>query len=323
MSTMLAAEAATEDTPPPHVPERRAGPARRARAEGWSRRAPLLPALVFAVIVTQLPFLVTIWFSLHSWNLLRGEEPTFVGLANFSQMWLDENFRNAALNTVIMTASAILLSLFFGLILALLVHRKFWGRGVVRTMLITPFLVMPAAAALLWKTSMLDPMYGFINFVLSPLGMGNVDWLTQAPIASIVTILVWQWTPFMMLIILAGLQSQPEDVLEAAQVDGSSTFQVFRYMTLPHLRRYLELGAILGSIFLLQTFDAIYMTTQGGPGNATTNLPFFLYIKAFRGFEIGQAAALGVVVVAATILIATLSIRLFSNLLGQSKETNS
>lgn len=295
---------------------------RSARADAWIRRAPLLPALIFAIVVTQLPFLVTIWYSLHSWNLLRGEEPRFVWLENFAQMWIDANFRNAALNTVTMTVSAILISLVLGLICALLVHRKFLGRGIVRTMLISPFLVMPAAAALIWKTSLLDPMYGFINFVLSPFGIGAFDWLSQMPIPSIVAILVWQWTPFMMLITLAGLQSQPEDVLEAAQVDGSSKLQVFRYMTLPHLRRYLELGAILGTIFLLQTFDAIYMTTQGGPGNATTNLPFFLYIKAFRGFEIGQAAALGVVVVAATILIATLSIRLFSNLLGQTKGNN-
>lgn len=291
------------------------------RAEAWVRRAPLLPALIFAIVVTQLPFLVTIYYSLHSWNLLRGEEPRFVGFENFAQMWLDETFRTAAFNSVALTVSVILISLLLGLGCALLVHRTFRGRGIVRTMLITPFLVMPAAAALIWKNSLLDPMYGFINFLLSPFGIGTYDWLSATPLPSIVVILVWQWTPFMMLIILAGLQSQPEDVLEAAQVDGAGVLQTFRYMTIPHLRRYLELGAILGAIFVLQTFDAIYMTTQGGPGNATTNLPFFLYIKAFRGFEIGQAAALGVVVVIATIVIATLSIRMFSNLLGQTKET--
>jgi sorbitol/mannitol transport system permease protein len=292
----------------------------RSRADGWKRRAPLLPALVFAIVVTQLPFLLTIWYSLHSWNLLRGEEPRFVGLVNFAQMWLDAGFRNAALNTVLMTASAIVFSMITGVALALLVHRKFFGRGVVRTLLITPFLVMPAAAALLWKTSMFDPMFGFVNFVLAPFGVERFDWLTQASIPTIVFIMVWQWTPFMMLIILAGLQSQPDDVLEAAQVDGATSFQIFRYMTLPHLRRYIQLGSILGAIFLLQAFEVIYMTTQGGPGNATTNLPFFLYIKAFRGFEIGQAAALGVVVVGATILVATLSLRIFSRLLEGSKE---
>src|SRR5690606_30649001 len=165
----------------------------RSRADGWKRRFPLLPALVFAIVVTQLPFLLTIWFSLHSWNLLRGEEPRFVGLANFAQMWLDATFRGAALNTVLITASATLLSVTLGLLLALLVHRRFLGRGIVRTLLISPFLVMPAAAALLWKTSMLDPTFGIVNFLLSPFGLGRFDWLSQASIPSIVLILVWQW----------------------------------------------------------------------------------------------------------------------------------
>src|SRR5690606_24762475 len=129
------------------------------RAEAWVRRAPLLPALIFAIVVTQLPFLVTIYYSLHSWNLLRGEEPRFVGFENFAQMWLDETFRTAALNSVALTVSVILISLVLGLGCALLVHRKFAGRGIVRTLLITPFLVMPAAAALIWKNSLLDPMY--------------------------------------------------------------------------------------------------------------------------------------------------------------------
>lgn len=180
----------------------------------------------------------------------------------------------------------------------------------VRTLLITPFLVMPVATALLWKTTMLDPLFGIINFVLSPFGVENVSWVSVHPLGSVIAALVWQWTPFMMLLVLAGLQSQPGDVLEAAQVDGASAWQTFASVTLPHLRRYIELGVLLGAIYVVNTFDTIYMMTQGGPGTSSTNLPFYLYQRAFLGFDIGQAAALGVVVVIGTIIVALFALRL-------------
>ena len=122
--------------------------------------------------------------------------------------------------------------------------------------------------------------------------------------------LVWQWTPFTMLLVLAGLQSQPKDVLEAAQIDGASWTKTFLWVTLPQLRRYIELGILLGTIYVVNTFDQIYLMTAGGPGTASANLPFYIYQRAFLGFDIGQAAAMGVVVVVATIIIATFALRL-------------
>jgi len=180
----------------------------------------------------------------------------------------------------------------------------------VRTLLITPFLVTPVAGALLWKTTMFDPVFGIVNFVLSPFGVGQVDWVSKFPLAAVMVNLIWQWTPFMMLLILAGLQSMPRDILEAARVDGAKPIAMFRELTLPHLRRFIELGAVLGAIYLINTFDAIYMMTQGGPGTASANLPFYIYQRAFLGFDIGQAAAMGVIVVIATIVVATLALRL-------------
>ena len=118
----------------------------------------------------------------------------------------------------------------------------------------------------------------------------------------------------MMLILLGGLQSQDRSVLEAARVDGATAFQSFRFLTLPHLRQFLELGVVLGSIYLVATFDSIFMITQGGPGTATTNLPFELYQSAFRAFDVGEAAALGVIVVFLTIILATYALRVISRL---------
>ena len=122
--------------------------------------------------------------------------------------------------------------------------------------------------------------------------------------------LVWQWTPFMMLLLLAGLQSQPTDQLEAARVDGASAWSMFRELTLPHLRRFIELGVVLGTIYLVNTFDTVYMMTQGGPGVASANLPFYIYQRAFLGFDIGQSAAMGVVVVILTLIAANFALRL-------------
>lgn len=306
MTTTEAAGSTRVETQPPT----RSGRDTLSRAESWRRRGPLLPALVFLVVVTQVPFLFTLYYSTQSWNLVRPGSRKFNGLGNYLDVVKDSQFRSVALNTVILIVGTVIVSVVLGLLLALLLDRSFPGRGVVRTLLITPFLVTPVAAALIWKTTMFDPVFGLVNFVLSPFGAGQTDWVSQFPLTSVMIDLVWQWTPFMMLLILAGLQSMPRDIIEAAKVDGASAFNVFRELTLPHLRRFIELGTVLGAVYLINTFDAVYMMTSGGPGVASSNLPFYIYQRAFLGFDIGQAAAMGVVTVVATIVVATLALRL-------------
>lgn len=292
----------------------RAARAAVERRNRWGRRSLILPAMLYTILVTQIPFVITIWYSLQSWNLLRPGSRQFVGLENYGKVFTDAGFRNAVVNTVVFTASAVLFSVVVGLVLAILLDQRFRGRAVVRTLLISPFLVMPVAGALLWKTTMLNPVFGIVNFVLKPFGVGTLDWASRFPMPTIITVAVWQWTPFMMIILLSGLQSQSTDILEAARVDGAGNWQIFRRLTLPHLRTYLELCVLLGSIFIVQTFDSIFIITQGGPGQATTTLPYFLYLQAFRRFEIGQAAALAIVTTVGTIIIATIALRVLSNL---------
>ncbi|MEA2454523.1 MAG: polyol transport system permease protein [Thermoleophilaceae bacterium] len=304
---------ATTAAPAPSALRRRPRPTDLTQ-ERRRRRGPLLPALLFTIVVTQLPFLVTLVYSFISWNLLRPGSREFAFLQNYGQVLGDSATRKALLVTVLLTTGAVLASVLVGLACALLVDRKFLGRGVCRTLLIAPFLVMPAAAALLWKTTMLHPVFGMVNWVLGPLGVGEVDWASKFPLLTIIAVETWHWAPFMMLILLGGLQSQDRSVLEAARVDGANPVQSFRYLTLPHLRQYLELGVVLGSIYILQTFDSIFMITQGGPGTSTTNLPFELYQRAFRAFDVGEAAALGVIVVVLTIIFATYALRVISRL---------
>lgn len=276
----------------------------------WRRRWPLLPALLYMAVVTQVPFVFTVLYSFQSWNLVRPGSARWVGLANYANVFTDNAFRSALFTEIEMTVLAVALAMTLGVPLAGLLDRRFPGRGVARTLLISPFLIMPTVSGLLWKTTMLDPVYGIVGDVLSWFGVPATDFVSRFPMASVVAVLVWQWTPFMMLIVLAGLQSQPADVLEAARVDGAGPWTTFRWITLPHLRRYIELGVLLGAIYLVNTFDVIYMMTQGGPGTRTTNLPYYVYQRAFLGFDVGQASALGVVTVAGTIVVASVALRL-------------
>jgi sorbitol/mannitol transport system permease protein len=280
----------------------------------WRRRLPLLPALLFTIVVTQVPFALSIWYSLTDWTINPPSPRQFVGIANYRDLAGDEFFREAAVTSGVMTVSAVLVSLLLGTLLALLLDRKFFGQGIVRTLLITPFLIMPVVAGLIWKNQMFSSLFGVVNWVLERLSLDSIEFVSTHPTFSIVTVLVWQWTPFMMLIVLAGLQSQPQDVLEASRVDGASAFGTFRQLTLPHLRRYLELGALLGTIYLIQVFDHIDVMTGGGPGS--TNIPRFVYERSIGGgWLFGLASAYSIVVVVASIAVATVALRVLSNLL--------
>src|SRR5262249_15174045 len=148
----------------------------------------------------------------------------FTGLSNYRAVFTNPTFRGSLVRSVVMTATAVIVAMILGVALAVLLDRKFFGRGVVRTLIITPVLVMPAAAALVWASPMLDPNFGLLNYLLAPFGVGHVAWLSTHALGSVIVVMIWQWTPFMTLIVLAGLQSQPQETLEAAKVDGAGAF---------------------------------------------------------------------------------------------------
>ena len=297
-----------------------AAPSSALRRSGdWARRAPLLPALIFTIILTQLPFVATLVISFMNWNAYYPDERGFAGFDNFRRVFTDINMRQSVVTTILLTATVVIVSLILGMAIALLLDRKFRGRGAVRTMMIAPFLIVPVAAALLWKHALFNPEYGLFNGSLTAIwnlfGSDNPpqpDWISTAPLISVELALIWQWTPFMMLILLAGLQSRPLDVIEAARMDGANAWDIFRYMTLPHMRQYLELGGLLGSIYVVQNFDAVFTITSGGLG--TANLPYTIYQTFYNEQDYGRASAAGVVVVIGTIIIATFALRTVSTL---------
>ncbi|MFN8097315.1 MAG: sugar ABC transporter permease [Dermatophilaceae bacterium] len=290
------------------------------RSGDWARRMPLLPAMVLVLVVTQLPFLFTIIASFMNWNAYYPDERGFGGLANYKTVLTDSGARKAIWVTVLLTVAVVLISLLLGLLIALLLDRKFLGQGIVRTMMITPFLVVPVAAALLWKHALYNPEYGLFNGMLTKLfgkGAPQPDWISQHPMWSVIFAIVWQWTPFMMLIILAGLQSRPMDVVEAAKIDGASNWQIFTHMTLPHLRQYIELAGLLGSIYVVQNFDHVFTITGGGLG--TANLPYYIYQTFYTAHDYGLASAAGVIVVILTNIVSTIALRTVFSIFREEK----
>ncbi len=307
----------TVTTPPVRVAAASPRPAARRpnRMRAWATRAPLLPALIFMIVVTQLPFVATLVISFFDWNALYPDERRFAGLANYSDVLSTPELRESVWTTVLLTVTVVLVSLVLGLVLALLLDRRFRGRAAVRTMLIAPFLLVPIAAALLWKHVLFNPEYGLFNGILHWLGGGGAaqpDWISEMPLMAVEASLIWQWTPFMTLILLAGLQSRDPQLIEAARVDGANDWQVFVHLTLPHIRRYIELSVLLGSIHVVQNFDAVYTITSGGLG--TANLPYTIYETFYQAHENGLASAAGVIVVIGSIVLATFALRVVSSL---------
>ena len=278
----------------------------------WARRGPLLPALLFVIIMTQLPFLATLVISFMNWNANYPNDTSFGTLHNFAQVFTDPGLRSSVFFTILLTVTVVLVSLALGLGISLLLNRNFFGRGAVRTMMIAPFLIVPVAAALLFKHGLYNPVYGLINGILSVFGGPQPDWITEFPRLSVELQLIWQWTPFMTLILLAGLQSRPGDILEAASVDGANSWQTFRNITMPHMRRYLELGGLLGSIYIVQNFDTVFTMTAGSLG--TANLPYTVYETLYNAQDYGLASAQGGIVVIGSIIIATFALRTVSSL---------
>lgn len=280
---------------------------RRRRLDRRIARGLVAPALIFSIALTQIPFLVTIVFSTLNWNQLRPDDIRFAGLQNYKEVITGGEFLPALWATVLITGSSVILSLVFGTLLAVLLDRKFRGRALARTLAITPFLIMPAAAALIWKWSIIDANVGMLNWALELVGIDPIAWNTDLPVFTIILLLTWQFTPFFMLILLAGLQSQSQEIIEAASVDGAGAVVIFKRITLPHLRQYAEIATLLGTVMLLQVFDPIVIITKGSGGTKT--LSYLLYERAFIGLNVGEAAAMGVITVLVTIAGALIALR--------------
>ncbi len=257
----------------------------------------LLPRLLLAPAMGTLflwmivPLGMTIYFSLIRYNLMQPDQTGFAGLENFEFFVTDPSFGPAVINTLLLLGSVILVTAVFGVLIALLVHSPFPGRGIVRVLLISPFFVMPTVNALMWKNMMMNPIYGVLAQVWIFFGAQPVDWLTDHPLFSVIVMVSWQWLPFATLIFMTALQSMDQEQLEAARMDGATYLQQLRYLYLPHLGRSIAVVVMIELIFLLSVFAEIYTTTSGGPGDASTNVTFLIFKQALLNFDAGVASA--------------------------------
>jgi sorbitol/mannitol transport system permease protein len=254
-------------------------------------RALLAPAVACLSIISVVPLLITIFYSLVRYSLLTHGDHDFHGLGNFVYFFTDNAFLPALKNTFVLLFSVMAVTVVFGAALALLINDAFPGRALVRVLLISPFLVMPAVNALMWKNMMLNPIYGLFAQVSRFLGLTPVDWLASYPLLSIIMMVSWQWLPFACLIFMTALQSMDKEQLEAARMDGANYGQQLRYLYIPHLARSMAVVIMIEMIFLLSIFAEIFTTTGGGPGFDTTTITFMIYQQALVSYDVGAASA--------------------------------
>lgn len=267
------------------------------------------PSIILLFLWMIVPLSMTIYFSTIRYNLLYPERIGFVGLNNYEFFWTDPSFFPALINTLVLVGSVLSITVILGLAISLLIDRQFFGRGIVRVMLISPFFIMPTVSALIWKNMLMDPNNGLFAAFANSLGFTPIEWLQDMPLLSIIIMVSWQWTPFAILIFMTSLQSQDQEQMEAAELDGASAWSKFYNLTLPHLARPISIVILIQMIFHLSIFAEIFVTTSGGPGVQSTNLTYLIYIQSQQAFDVGVASAGGVFAIILANIVAIFLIR--------------
>lgn len=288
-------------------PQRKRGKA-RARSQIPSGLL-VAPAVIVLVLWMVVPLAMTLWFSFQRYNLLSPQNREFVGFQNFAYILGDGALWSSIGITLILVASVLVITIALGTILAVLFNQDFPGRGVARVLAISPFFVMPTVSALIWKNMLMHPVNGLFAQITRGLGLGAIDWFADFPLIAIIIIVSWQWLPFALLILLTAIQSLDTDQMEAARMDGANSIALFRFVVLPHLSRAIAVVAMIETIFFLAIFAEIFVTTAGGPGLATTNLAYYIYLKALLEFDVGGASAGGLIAVVLANVVAIFLMR--------------
>ena len=269
----------------------------------------LIPGMIMVAVVTQVPFLLTLIYSTLRWNLARPDLPVkFYGFKNFwyflrIQDWPQiPEFYSIVWQTILITFCALALCTIVGFLLALLLDHAIPGVNVARTLILGPFFVMSTASGVIWKTTILNTTFGWYGVIAKFLGYTPVDLISYHPIAVIVFLFSWRWMPFFVLMMLAGLQSIPEEIVDSMEVDGTNWWQGTFLVKLPMIRKHISVAMMLGLIFLVKEFGLILVTTAGGPGTSSYTLPYAVYMQVFNASNVGRAGALAVITVILTLI---------------------
>jgi multiple sugar transport system permease protein len=280
----------------------------------WERfgYAMISPSMIFLVLVTTVPLVSLLLMSCFRIDLTFPMDNGWNGLENYLEMFRDTRFWFSIRLTVIYTAITVVLQVIVGLALAMAFFRGFRGQGLMRVSVLLPMILAPVVVGLAWRTLILTPEYGILDYIVILLGFGSKPWLVEPTWAliSVIIIHTWQWTPFAFLVFLASLNAMPQEPLEAALLDTRTSWQRFRYIILPMLRPAIVIVLIFRTMIALRAFAAIFSATGGGPGTATEILNLYAYRVSFNSLDLGYGAALGTVLLLITVGISLIFFRM-------------
>ncbi|MBY0349993.1 carbohydrate ABC transporter permease [Tabrizicola sp.] len=260
-------------------------------------RMMVAPSVILLLIWMVVPLAMTLYYSFRFYRLLSPDRTGWVGFTNYLWFFNSPDFWLALWNTLALVGGVLVITVVLGILIALLIDQPVKGQGFLRILVIAPFFVMPPVAASIWENLFMHPQNGLFSAVARGVGMQPILFLEQYPMWSVIGIVSWEWLPFATLILLTALQSLSSEQLEAAEMDGAGAFSRFRHIILPHMTRAITVVILIQTIFLLGIFGEIFTTTQGGPGSASTTLPYMIFKQAIAAKDIGRAAAGGIIAV--------------------------
>ena len=274
-----------------------------------------VPTIIFVLAMVLFPIIYTLVLSFHSWRMSANIPWEYVGLQNYIDLFSDSRFPMAIGRTFIFTAIALTIEMILGIGIALFLNRRFFGKNFVKTAFLIPMVATPVAIGMVWKL-MYDPNIGILDYILKSMGMPTVNFLGDSNIAlySLIVVDIWEWTPQVMLIVLAGITSISTEPFESAMVDGATPWQVTWHITLPLLRPTIFTAFLLRLIDVLQTFDIMYSMTQGGPGYATETMNILSYRQAFEFMQFGSASSMLIVFFVVVMVIAAITVKIKSKM---------
>ena len=284
---------------------------RMARAERRFAWSMLAPSLVVLLVVSTIPLVVLIGMSFYTIELTQAWKNGFAGVSNYVRMLNDGRFLSSLGVTAVYTTATVFLQVAIGLGLALALSGNFPGRNLLRTAILLPMILAPVVVGLSWRTLLLTPRYGLIDFLSEAIGLGSRSWLGDPSwaLTSVIVIHTWQWTPFAFLVFTAAIAALPTEPFEAARLDRASPWQTFVHITLPLLRPAIVIVVIFRSMIALRAFAAIFAATGGGPGSATEILNLYAYRTSFTSFSLGYGAALATTLLLVTVAISVVFFR--------------
>ena len=267
-------------------------------------RLMVAPSVALLLIWMIVPLAMTLYYSFRIYRLISPDRTGWAGFDNYAWFFKSPDFWLAMFNTLALVGGVLIITVVLGTLIALLIDQPVKGQGILRILVIAPFFVMPPVAASIWENLFMHPQNGLFAAFSRGLGLEPIIYLQDYPMLSVIGIVSWEWLPFATLILLTSLQSLSSEQIEAAEMDGASALSRFRYIVLPHMTRAITVVVLIQTIFLLGIFGEIFTTTQGGPGSASTTLPYLIFKQAIAAKDIGRAAAGGIIAVVLANIVA-------------------